>query len=252
MKTRIISSLIMVPLLGLVLLGGIPLFCAVAAISFIAMYEFYKGFEHMDIHPIRVAGYLFGALLLGGIFVYLFFGEDTAKLSEGLLLWIFVTTAGGLALSLFMKNHDIVDSLVTIIGVIYLPFFFMHVALISQLPENANMIWLVFITAFCTDIFAYFAGMLLGKHKLCPEISPKKTVEGSIGGILGSTVISALFGQLMCPQHIDLIASSFKRKMGIKDYGNLIPGHGGILDRFDSVVLTAPFIYYYIVLFINR
>ncbi len=269
MKTRIISSLIMVPLLGLVFLGGIPLFVAVAVISLIAMHEFYKGFEHMNIHPMRIPGYVFGAMLLGIIFVFLFSDADTAKLSEGLLLWVFVTTAGGLSLSLFLKKHDIVDSLVTIIGVIYLPFFFMHVALISQLPENSNMIWLVFITAFCTDIFAYFAGMLLGKHKLCPEISPKKTVEGSIGGIIGSICISALFGQLVCPQHIagcvamgligslfaqcgDLIASSFKRKMGIKDYGNLIPGHGGILDRFDSVVLTAPFIYYYIVLFINR
>ena len=269
MKTRIISSLIMVPLLGLVLLGGIPLFCAVAAISFIAMYEFYKGFEHMEIHPMRIAGYIFAALLLGVIFVFLFSDADTAKLSEGLLLWVFVTTAGGLALSLFLKDHDITDSLATIIGVIYLPFFYMHVAMIDRLPENSNMIWLVFITAFCTDIFAYFGGMLFGKHKLCPEISPKKTVEGSIGGILGSIAVSALFGALVCPQHIagcivmgligsvfaqcgDLIASSFKRKMGIKDYGNLIPGHGGILDRFDSVVLTAPFIYYYIVLFINR
>ena len=269
MKTRIISSLIMLPLLILVLLGGIPLFCAVAVISFIAMYEFYKGFEHMNIHPMRIAGYIFAAMLLVVIFVFLFSDADTGKLSEGLLLWVFVTTAVGLALSLFLKTHDIVDSLVTIIGVIYLPFFFVHVALISQLPENSNMIWLVFITAFCTDIFAYFAGMLFGKHKLCPEISPKKTIEGSVGGIIGSIVISAVFGQLVCPQHIagcvvmgligsvfaqcgDLIASSFKRKMGIKDYGNLIPGHGGILDRFDSVVLTAPFIYYYIVLFINR
>lgn len=269
MKTRIISSLIMVPLLGLVLLGGIPLFLAVAAISGIAMHEFYKGFENMNIHPMRIPGYIFGAMLLGIIAVFLFSDADTAKLSEGLLLWVFVTTAGGLSLSLFMKNHDIVDSLVTIIGVIYLPFFFMHVSLIAQLPENSHMIWLVFITAFCTDIFAYFAGVFLGKHKLCPEISPKKTVEGSIGGILGSTIISGLFGQLVFPQHLagcivmgflgsffaqcgDLIASSFKRKMGIKDYGNLIPGHGGILDRFDSVVLTAPFIYYYVVLFINR
>ena len=269
MKTRIISSLIMLPLLAFVIWGGVPLFIAVAVISYIAMLEFYKGFENINVHPMRPAGYFFAAMLLGLIFLFLFANFSADKLSEGLLLWVFVTTAGCMALSLFMKEHDIVDSIVTIIGVIYLPFFYMHVSLIDRLPANSNMIWLVFITAFGTDIFAYFTGMLFGKHKLCPDISPKKTVEGSIGGILGSTVFSGIFSLIVCPQHLagclvmgvigslfaqagDLIASSFKRKMGIKDFGNLIPGHGGILDRFDSVVLTAPFIYYYIVLFINR
>ncbi|MCR4805101.1 MAG: phosphatidate cytidylyltransferase [Clostridia bacterium] len=269
MKTRIISSLIMLPLLVLVVLGGIPLFIGIAAVSFIAMYEFYKGFGHMGMHPVRPAGYAFAAMLFGIIYVWLFVGEDAGKLSESLLLWLFITTVGGLALGLFLKKHDIIDGLLTIIGVIYLPFFYVHVALLDNLQENASLVWLVFITAFGTDIFAYFAGVYLGKHKLCPDISPKKTVEGSLGGILGSTIISAIFVAIVCPQHIaggfvmgflgsffaqcgDLIASAFKRKMGIKDYGNLIPGHGGILDRFDSVVLTAPFIYYYVVLFINR
>ena len=82
MKTRIISSLIMLPLLGLVLLGGIPLFLAVAAISGIAMHEFYKGFENMNIHPMRIPGYIFGGMLLGIIAVFLFSDADTAKLSE--------------------------------------------------------------------------------------------------------------------------------------------------------------------------
>ena len=269
MKTRIISSLIMLPLLVLVLLGGVPLYCAIAVISFIAMYEFYKGFESMDIHPVRIAGYVFGAILLAVVFIYLFRGADREQLATGLMVWLFLTVAVSLALSLFLKDCGIMDSVATITGVVYLPFFFVHVALIDGLPEHSNMKWLVFITAFCTDIFAYFAGMLFGKHKLCPDISPKKTIEGSIGGIAGSTCISAVFGALVYPQHVagcvaigvigsvfaqcgDLIASSFKRKMGIKDYGNLIPGHGGILDRFDSVLLTAPLIYYYIVLFIDR
>ena len=112
---------------------------------------------------------------------------------------------------------------------------------------------------------AYFTGMLLGKHKLCPKISPKKTIEGSIGGILGSVILCAAFSAIFVPQLLvhsiiigvlggiisqfgDLTASIFKRKMGIKDYGNLIPGHGGILDRFDSVLFTAPMVYYYILL----
>ncbi|MBR6500195.1 MAG: phosphatidate cytidylyltransferase, partial [Firmicutes bacterium] len=102
------------------------------------------------------------------------------------------------------------------------------------------------------------------KHKLCPKISPKKTIEGSIGGTLGTMLVSGLFGYFVMPEIMvhcmimgalgamfsqfgDLTASIFKRKMGIKDYGHLIPGHGGILDRFDSVLFTAPLIYYYII-----
>jgi phosphatidate cytidylyltransferase len=128
-----------------------------------------------------------------------------------------------------------------------------------------HMLWLVILTAFGTDIMAYFTGFFLGKHKLCLNISPKKTVEGAIGGIVGSVILCTLFGYLisegplihfiliglfgsMAAQAGDLTASIFKRKMGIKDYGNLIPGHGGILDRFDSVLFTAPFVYYYIML----
>ena len=102
----------------------------------------------------------------------------------------------------------------------------------------------------------------MGKHKLCPVISPKKTIEGSVSGILGTVIVTMLIGYFMMDsskllwyaaigvaggivsQLGDLTASIFKRKMGIKDYGTLIPGHGGIMDRFDSVLFTAPMVYY--------
>ena len=140
--------------------------------------------------------------------------------------------------------------------------------LTEQSGEYGMLVWLIFLTAFGTDIMAYFTGYFLGKHKLCPKISPKKTIEGSIGGVIGSVVLSALFGYFfferilihciiigiiggIVSQFGDLTASVFKRKMGIKDYGNLIPGHGGILDRFDSVLFTAPMVYYYIMLVLS-
>lgn len=128
-------------------------------------------------------------------------------------------------------------------------------------------VWLIFIIAFATDTCAYFAGYAFGKHKLIPKVSPKKTIEGSIGGILGSTLICLAFGYYfnidlkvivilgflgsIVAQVGDLFASSIKRYVGIKDYGKLIPGHGGILDRFDSVILVAPFVYSIINLFIK-
>ena len=116
------------------------------------------------------------------------------------------------------------------------------------------------------DMGAYFVGVTTGKHKLCPEISPKKTVEGAIGGILTSVVFSLVFNfafgmtDKLLPTLIltiplcivgmcgDLFASTIKRAVGIKDYGNLIPGHGGILDRFDSVIFTAPMVFFLVML----
>lgn len=270
MKTRIISALFLLPLLGFVVIGGRPLYFLVMLFGLLAMYEFYKGFENMGIHPFKIAGYICATILYIILYVYMFTGADHAKLSEGLLLWLFITVSSGLVLCLFTTDeNNISDGLATIVSVIYLPFFFSHISLIDGLKENSRMIWLVFITAFGTDTFAYFSGMFFGKHKLIPNISPKKTVEGAIGGVIGSTILSLIFCAIMFPQHLaaglfigilgsifaqfgDLIASAFKRKMGIKDYGRLIPGHGGILDRFDSVILTAPFVYYYIVLIVNR
>ena len=121
------------------------------------------------------------------------------------------------------------------------------------------------IAAFGSDIFAYFTGYFLGKRKMAPVLSPKKTIEGAVGGLIGSSVLSWLFGFIFMREMAlvclvlglvggaagmagDLTASAFKRKMGIKDYGDLIPGHGGIMDRFDSVIFVAPVVYYAICL----
>jgi len=122
-------------------------------------------------------------------------------------------------------------------------------------------VWIVLMSAFGTDIFAYLTGKALGKRKLCPSISPKKTVAGSIGGVLGSVLLCGLFSLFFMPQEFwtcivigvaggifsqfgDLAASVMKRKIGIKDWGTLIPGHGGVLDRIDSILFVAPLVYF--------
>jgi len=133
------------------------------------------------------------------------------------------------------------------------------------------LIWLLFVSAWATDSMAYFTGMAIGKHKLCPKISPKKTVEGAIGGILGCVVFDILFIYIISrfntfsvnytnaiilallasvfSQIGDLAASRIKREYDVKDFGNLIPGHGGILDRFDSALLISPVVYYILLIF---
>ena len=185
-------------------------------------------------------------------------------------MWLFLSVLASL-LSLFrLEKHSLEDGMATIVGIVYIVFFLFHATLAEDLFADllgASPVWLILLSAFGTDIFAYFGGYFLGKHKLCPTISPKKTIEGSLCGTLASVILCTLFGALFMDdgkllmyavtglaggifsQLGDLTASVFKRKMGIKDYGNLIPGHGGIMDRFDSVVFTSPMVFYILLIF---
>lgn len=260
MKTRVLSGLIMAPLLIILYFGGYILFAACLLIGIMGVKEFYNGFHAMDIKP------NFGIAVVMAVALYALNLFDVQY--EGYMLWFFVSVLVSLLYLFNIENRKLEDAMATITGIVYVVFFSFHVTLVDQTGEYSNMIWLIVITAFGTDIMAYFSGFLFGKHKLCPKISPKKTIEGSVGGTLGSIVLSGIFGYFVMPelfihclvigllggivsQFGDLTASIFKRKMGIKDYGNLIPGHGGILDRFDSVLFTGPMVYYYIILVIG-
>ncbi len=257
MKTRIISGLCMVPLLAVVYFGSYPLIAACILVGFIGVRELFRGFEAMDIHPSYKIAYVFLFILYT---LNCFFPLE----HEYIIAWL---VFGVMASSMYMfkiNERKIEDALATMLGLVYVIFFSFHVVLVDQTGPYSILIWLVLLSAFGTDIFAYFTGVFLGKHKLCPNLSPKKTIEGAVGGVLGSVICCGLFAHFFAPFLMvhaliigliasilsmcgDLTASAYKRKMGIKDYGNLIPGHGGILDRFDSVLFTAPVVYYYIV-----
>lgn len=260
MKTRVISGLVMIPLLAILYFGGYVLTAACFLIGIMGVREFYNGFHAMGIKP------NYGIAVVAAIGLY---AINLAGIkAEWYMLWMFGVMLISLLYLFNIEHRKLEDAMATITGIFYVVFFSFHVTLVEQAGEYGLMLWLIVITAFGTDIMAYFSGYLLGKHKLCPHISPKKTIEGSVGGVMGSVILSGLFGWFFMPdllvhcliigvlggivsQFGDLTASIFKRKMGIKDYGHLIPGHGGILDRFDSVLFTGPMVYYYIVLVIG-
>lgn len=262
MKTRILTAIILIPLLVLVLLSASPVIAAaVTVISAVGLYEFYKATGLKDKKCLCILGYLAAiAIPLMRSFVNPQFYAPLAYLFMFLLFVIMLARH---------KTVSVTDAAMVIFSVIYIPYFLTNLLYIRELEQGRVLIWIPFIGAFLTDTCAYFAGVFLGRHKLCPEISPKKTIEGSLGGILGCMAACMLYGRLLekawsldinyislgilglamsiVSQIGDLSASIIKRKFGIKDYGSLFPGHGGILDRLDSVIMIAPMVYLYLV-----
>jgi len=160
------------------------------------------------------------------------------------------------------------DLAMTVTSILYIPFLMSFIPYIRSMEHGEFMIWTVIIGSIWTDTAAYFVGVTIGKHKLLPKISPKKTIEGAIGGVVGATIVMTAMGFIVpaaVKQDIPIIhfvalgflcglvsqlgdwsASAIKRSSGIKDFGKLIPGHGGMLDRIDSIVFVGPVVYLYL------
>jgi len=167
------------------------------------------------------------------------------------------------------KGMDMTAAGGVILGILYIPLLMSHFILIRQAPAGVRWIFFILVLAFSGDIAAYYVGRAMGKKKLLPQVSPGKTVEGTIGLVAGSIAGCLVFRQLFLPQlpvaHAvilglvgsvvgqlgDLCESVLKRSAGVKDSGTLLPGHGGILDRLDCLMFIAPFVYYYRVLIIR-
>lgn len=268
MNRRYISSFAMLPLLILVGIGGWALFILTLLVSAAAMYEFYRGFEKGNIKPNMYIGYGFYLLWMTALGIFRFGGVSGRGLAWMCMFWLFLAVVGATVYAIFSKKKDIFEGPLGLLGTFYIGYFASHVVLVEGSGDTGILVWLIPIAAFVTDIFAFFAGNLFGKRFLAPHVSPKKTVEGAVGGIIGSTAVSFIFALIFARDYLlhcliigafgsvfaqlgDLTASAFKRGMGIKDFGSIIPGHGGIMDRFDSLLFAAPFVYYYIVLFIR-
>jgi phosphatidate cytidylyltransferase len=256
MLKRTISAIIALPLLFFVLFsGGVTLYVATLAVSIVGLYEFYKAFT-LDYKPVNWAGYIATiALYLG------FLGEFSRDYFSFVTISFMFLLMG---LLVFTK-HQVQSVAITFLGFFYVTFSLSHLILISNIDDN-YFIWYPFIIAFITDTFAYLTGKIMGKTPLIPSVSPNKTVEGSLGGMIACilfTYLYAVWGKPefqfyaiflgliggMLSQVGDLIASKIKRIAHIKDFGKIMPGHGGVLDRFDSILITLPLVYYFMVLF---
>jgi phosphatidate cytidylyltransferase len=253
MNSRLFTSLLGLPVLfGVIYIGGQFLTGVVLILTLIGIHELFKGFKLIDIHAMEkltvattVALYL-GFVLLWPPVYYLF------------VVSVFIILL--MLINLFGKTQHIYDISVTALGFLYVVLPFLHIALVGAFNSKFFTVY-IFLLAWVTDTCAYFAGRYFGKRKLLPLVSPKKTVEGAIGGLLGTAIVSTVYAAVFLPDFIwyavplgivgsvsgqvgDLIASKIKRIVGLKDFGKMFPGHGGVLDRFDSIMLTAPIVYY--------
>lgn len=266
-KTRLFSGIVLVALaLLLIITGGNVLLISTLALSLIGLYEFYRalGFEKT---PLAAAGYVFAVLYYLNLrFHFLLSDFMVMTLFLVLVLIIYV---------LSYPKYDTPKAAGAFFGLFYVAVMLSFIYLTRLLPHGEYVVWLIFLASWGSDTCAYCAGKLFGKHKMTPVLSPHKSVEGGIGGVVGAMLLTLIylliFQQAMHLHTItillltvssgvgalismvgDLAASAIKRNYGIKDYGKLIPGHGGVLDRFDSVIITAPIIYYFASILLAR
>lgn len=266
MGTRIISALLGIPLLVFVLLrGGTLITVALTVVTLVALGEFYSVFKNVGIRPFYAVGMVSSTVITITSGVY----EGRASVY---IISILAACVIACFIAMILQNKSRLNDLgITLLGLVYISVLMSMLLTLYFIDKGRTFIWLVFIVAWVGDTFAYFIGISIGKRRLCPGISPKKSVEGSIGGLAGSILGALVFGYMglsffdmdyeltglavvglvggIMAQLGDLTASIIKRHAGVKDYGNIMPGHGGILDRFDSVLFVIPVIYYYIRVF---
>ncbi len=260
LKYRLLTSLIGVPLvIYIVYLGGWAFFFSLLIIVAIATYEFYKIAKNKGIE------FSIGLSLFLNIFIvtFVFRGYKINYIIPVLIFYIILSST----YKALIKNeiNKILEKVsLEIFSSLYVAFPLSYFLLIRKLHYGSKFVTLLLAMAWLNDSFAYFIGKKWGKIKMNTHISPNKTREGAIGGLLGGVFSALIFGyffhfdlKLVFPLSIiviifsqigDLVESAFKREVGVKDAGTIIPGHGGVLDRFDGLIYATPTFYYLIIL----
>lgn len=257
-KTRLISGIILVILaFATICSGGAILLGTLLLVSLIGLNELYK-VANIENTVLGVTGY--AATILYYFLLFFHVKYDAMFLVIALLIVV-------MFVYVFAFPKYVAEQIMTaFFGVFYVSVMLSFLYQTRVLEGGIFLVALAFLSSWGCDTCAYCVGVLIGKHKMAPKLSPKKSVEGAVGGLVGAAILGALYALAICKlgnanAHAseyalicfvggmismvgDLAASAIKRNHEIKDYGTLIPGHGGILDRFDSVIFTAPVIYY--------
>lgn len=274
--TRLISGILLVLLaLAAILAGDGVLAAALCLVSLTAYLELAKacGVHTQDrkCNALECTGMTVTALYYGALFATLFLGGDNHGGLTKVYPVIMIAVAVSLILYLFIyvfafPRYKAPQVMAAMFSWLYAPVMLSFIYLLREgFAQGSYLVWYVFLCSWGSDTCAYAVGVLIGKHKMTPKLSPKKSVEGAVGGVMGAALLFVLYTHFVINRYTnasiplvlaailgaagalvsmvgDLAASAIKRDHEIKDYGKLIPGHGGIMDRFDSVIIAAPLI----------
>ena len=270
--TRLASGIVLVIVaLGAMGFGGAPLALILWAVSLVGMRELTKALKCATDPKKPDSLEILGMLGVTVYYLTLFFLRDDSLLLMCIVGFILLVMFAYVVT--FPKYHAN-QVMGVVFSFLYAPVMLSFVYLTRACEQGIYLVWMILISSWGCDTFAYVVGMLIGKKKIFPVLSPKKSLEGCIGGVLGAGLLGWLYGcffvqnsfpdrkvgwmiALICAVGAimsmvgDLAASGIKRNNDIKDYGKLIPGHGGIIDRFDSMIVTAPMIYFLAVLMLT-
>jgi phosphatidate cytidylyltransferase len=257
-KQRWMTGLIALPFIILLVYATPPLFFALilCLVAVLALWEYFRitfaGKQGAATLPMTSVAYLAAPamLLVAGV-------GKLAMLAPILSVALILLVA--ISLPIFKNDMDVVTTLVKVVfSLVYIPLSLACLVLLKFDPHGAAEIFFILCIVAGGDIGAYYSGTYLGRHKLCPAVSPKKTIEGSLGGLAANLLIGLIFSRLFLPgtplwgclliavlggvagQIGDLFESEFKRVAGVKDSGTILPGHGGLLDRIDALLLATP------------
>ncbi len=267
---RLASSIVIVIIMAIALkLGGVVLNVLLCFVSIVGLLELFRAIgihqkEDRVLEAVTVTGTVIMYLLLAVQSFDEMAADDVTPVYGVVVFTVIVLMAVYVIRFPYYQAAQIIPA---VFSFVYVPVMISFISLTSAIPVIGHKaVWLIFVSAWGSDTCAYCVGLLTGKtignHQAFPKLSPKKSIEGCIGGIVGAALLGALFGTLLFGEEFapavafisgvgsvisqcgDLAASAIKRDYHIKDYGKLIPGHGGILDRFDSVIFTAPCVYF--------